>query len=244
MRLFLRNLTHELSGPLTPLAGHVELLSGHDQSGLSPLQKRCINALERATKRLRRFNDQVLEVARLERGAHRVKLEETDLEALIRQAVEQCRLSLEKGGVEATVEPVPPELAHPGAGNRIRTDETLLKKMVVGLVENSAAFCPEGSEVRIEARAVTPPENDQPEGGEPTRRLELRVEDNGPGVPPDSLEDIFRPFFRVGPPARTIGPGLGLTGVRLAAHLLRGTVRAELADPGLRVILTLPLHSI
>jgi two-component system sensor histidine kinase CpxA len=71
----------------------------------------------------------------------------------------------------------------------------------------------------------------------------LIVRDQGPGVPEDMLERIFQPFVRVDSSRTTAtgGVGLGLAIVKRAVGLHRGEVRAENAEPGLRVLVELPL---
>jgi two-component system sensor histidine kinase CpxA len=71
----------------------------------------------------------------------------------------------------------------------------------------------------------------------------LTIRDHGTGVPPDMLEDIFRPFFRTDDDRSrsTGGVGLGLAIARRAIHFHHGEIAAENADPGLRITIRLPL---
>jgi two-component system sensor histidine kinase CpxA len=72
----------------------------------------------------------------------------------------------------------------------------------------------------------------------------ISVRDYGPGVPPDDLTNIFKPFFRADSSrdASTGGVGLGLSIAERAIRVHNGQVWAENAEPGLRVWLDLPLE--
>ena len=74
------------------------------------------------------------------------------------------------------------------------------------------------------------------------RSVELWVQDEGPGVPEDSLESIFDPFSQVdlARDHASGGYGLGLTLVKRIVELHEGTVTATNQNPGLRVLMTLP----
>jgi two-component system sensor histidine kinase CpxA len=74
-------------------------------------------------------------------------------------------------------------------------------------------------------------------------QAEIEIRDRGPGVPEDALTRIFDSFYRVDS-SRTSGTGgigLGLAIARRAVHLHHGTIRAENASPGLRVVIAIPV---
>ena len=95
-------------------------------------------------------------------------------------------------------------------------------------MRNAVRFSPEGGFVDVELRRVN-------------EECEVEIRDHGPGVPPEALEKIFLPFYRV-EAARERNPGgtgLGLSLARRAVLLHHGTIRAENAQPGLRIVLRL-----
>jgi signal transduction histidine kinase len=101
-----------------------------------------------------------------------------------------------------------------------------LHRLVLNLVENAVNHTPAGTRISVRARGA----------GE---RVELLVEDDGPGVPPDLRERIFERFVRAG---GDCGPstGLGLAIVRAVAIEHGGEVVLEDARPGARFVVTLP----
>jgi two-component system sensor histidine kinase CpxA len=105
----------------------------------------------------------------------------------------------------------------------------LIRRAIENVIENAARHSPATTEVEMTARR---------ENG----LLVVRVRDQGPGVPPEALEDIFRPFFRVERDRSrdTGGAGLGLAIAQRAIRLHNGCIRAGNAYPGLEVVITLP----
>lgn len=105
----------------------------------------------------------------------------------------------------------------------------LIQRAVENILENAARHTPAGTRVELAARR---------ESG----RIAIRVRDHGPGVPPEALEDIFRPFYRVEQDRSrdSGGVGLGLAIAQRAIRLHNGRIRAANAWPGLEVVISLP----
>ena len=101
--------------------------------------------------------------------------------------------------------------------------------MFANVVNNALRYTPSGTSVVIRARKEA-------------ERVLIEVRDYGPGVPDSMLEDIFHPFFRVDDSRdrETGGVGLGLALAKQAAHAHGGAITAFAANPGLRMLVTLP----
>lgn len=216
LREFLRGLTHELSGPLTPLAGHLELLASGVLSGLSPLQRRCLKALQRSVARLRRFNDGIVEVARLERGAFDLNLGEIHLSEMVREVW---------GDLEDRHSPKDVTLSLNSQQSRgfvVWQDRWMMSRAVFHLLDNAIQFSPEGETVEVSLS-----NGDDDEKGKGVIRL--TVADRGPGVPPEFMDAIFKPFIRLTgvQPSTGDGPGLGLCVVSFIVQAIGGTVKAK-----------------
>ncbi len=107
-------------------------------------------------------------------------------------------------------------------------DETLLRQVLVNLLQNAARYAPDSGPVRIEA-------------SESADSVEVRVVDHGPGVPEPERLRIFEPYNRARPGLRGSGSGLGLAISRgfVAAH--GGTLRVETTPGGgATFVVTLP----
>lgn len=99
----------------------------------------------------------------------------------------------------------------------IRGDADKLHQILINLLGNAVKFTRRGS-VALRARTVVQGED---------LRLELEVEDTGPGIPPDDLKSVFRPFFQSGSSRDSKGTGLGLAISRSFAELMGGTLEVQ-----------------
>jgi two-component system sensor histidine kinase CpxA len=108
-------------------------------------------------------------------------------------------------------------------------NEELLRRAVENVIRNAVRFSPEGGFVDVALRRIN-------------EECEVEIRDHGPGVPPEALEKIFLPFYRV-ETARERDPGgtgLGLSLARRAVLIHHGTIRAENVQPGLRIVMRIP----
>lgn len=113
-------------------------------------------------------------------------------------------------------------------------DRELLRRAVENVLRNAIRYAPERSSVQIELTSGN-------------QGAVIAVRDFGPGVPPESLPHLFKPFFRAEADRnrkRGGGVGLGLSIAERAVAVHNGSIRAENADPGLRVAITLPIGGI
>jgi two-component system sensor histidine kinase CpxA len=114
----------------------------------------------------------------------------------------------------------------------LRGDRELLRRAVENILRNAIRYAPEGTpvELRLERSAD---------------KALLSIRDYGPGVPDDSLESLFKPFYRVeSDRSRTTtggGVGLGLSIAQRAISVHSGTIVARNARPGLLVLIDLPV---
>lgn len=212
MREFLRGLTHELSGPLTPLSGHLELLMSQGIEEFNPMQKRCLEAAVRSVARLKGFNDSILEIARLERGDYELIPEETTFRSVMEEACGNLKENILMKNVRVEIKTHTEE--------KIRQDRSLLVRILRALLENAVQHSPRGETVHVEFKLNM--------DGEKGRLAAFSVSDNGPGVEPEYMEHIFRPFVKLSARGRLSGdgPGLGLSIAAFAAGALGGRVNA------------------
>ena len=108
-------------------------------------------------------------------------------------------------------------------------DASQLERVIANLAENAAKFSPPDTTIRVAGCQVD-------------GTLRLRVEDEGPGVPADQLEQIFEKFFRGRNGTASVpGTGLGLSICRRIVEAHGGTIRAERADRGASFVVDLPI---
>lgn len=106
-------------------------------------------------------------------------------------------------------------------------DSGMIKQLLVNLIGNSIAHCPENSLIELDAR--------QDEQG-----ITLIIEDNGPGIPDHERKHVLEPFARLDTARTTPGSGLGLAMVAAVVEHHRANISLEDADPGLRVEVQFP----
>jgi signal transduction histidine kinase len=207
---FYRNVSHELATPMTPIVGYVKLLADGELGPLAPAQQKALGAMADCVQRLRGLIDNLLDVTGLETGRLRFAHTDYDLVEVIRQAIAQKSQVFERAQCGLIAEL--PSSPLPGRG-----DVDRLGRAVEQLLDNAAKFTPRGGRVGIRARQL------------PSGQFEVCVADTGPGVPHETLDRLFDPFYQVdGSPTRSHGgTGIGLAIVRGIAQGHGGDVRVS-----------------
>jgi signal transduction histidine kinase len=209
-REFLRNVSHELATPMTPVVGYLRLLLNEELGPLTELQRKCLHSIEESTARLRSVVDTLLDVSSLETGRMHFYSREYDFGEAIARSVDEVRGRIEQQGLTLRLEPV--EAPLPARG-----DSDKLRRAVIHVLDNAVKFTPRGGEVLVGIRHGTLPEP----------WYAVAVADTGPGVGPEVRERILEPFYQVdGSVTRQHGGvGLGLAFARRVAEALGGHVR-------------------
>lgn len=220
----LANLSHELKTPLAAQLASVELL--RDGLAASPPESPTaqaavlVGSLERSTLRLLGLVENLLASARLETGDWAMRSEPVDLAEVAREAAVLLAPLFEQR--RQRVEPATT------AGAWVVGDRTQLLQVMLNLLGNANKFAPEGTRVRIA-------------GGRDGTESVLRVEDDGPGLPPVDEASLFGRYRRFGGAAKPAGAGLGLWIVHSIMRRHGGSVAAETrAEGGARFTVRLP----
>lgn len=221
--LFLAMLSHELRAPLAPIRNACSALALQDPDSLAGQSAQLI---DRQVGQLSRLVEDLLDTARVGRGLVSLRLEEVELSATVGRVVESIRPSAEDREHQLTVEIATPEA-------RFLCDPVRLQQVLSNLLTNAVKYTPRGGSIcftaTVEDQAVI-----------------FRVRDNGAGIRPDLLPQIFEPFHRGdhGADGGIEGLGLGLSLVRGLVELHGGKVIAHSAGPGLgsEFVVRLPLR--
>jgi len=217
-RRFFADASHELRTPLASLRANAELY----QQGALAERGQVDEAMRRITleaKRMGGLVDDMLRLARLDQHPGQDS-EPVDLTAVITGCAERARVADPQRVWRATIDP----------GLVVAGDEELLRRAVDNLLANVSMHTPAGTVATIVAE-------------ESDRTVNVRVSDDGPGVPAGQLPRIFDRFYRAAPSARP-GSGLGLAIVTAVAATHGGSAQARSGQPhGLQVTLTLPAAS-
>jgi len=218
----LNDISHELRSPLARLS--VGLALARQRAGADA--QSTLDRIELEAERLNELIGRLLTVARLESGDEAVQKSALDLTELIHDIAKDANFEAQsrRCHVEVTA----------GGECMVMGNLTLLHSAVENVVRNAIRHTREGSTVQIALDAAG-----QPSGSE----ARLRVMDSGPGVPEESLEKLFRPFYRIEDDRgrRTGGVGLGLAIAERAVRLHSGSVKAcNRPEGGLVVEIRLP----
>jgi signal transduction histidine kinase len=219
---FVATASHELRTPLTTVYGAARTLSArHDQ--LSAEQTgQLLRMVEEESEHLVQIVDQLLVSAQLDRGALHLDESEFDVRVLCSAVVESARLRAAAGRAI--------ELDAPPTATPVRCDESLLRQVLVNLVENAIKYSLEGA--RIEVRVLNG-----------SAGVQIEVEDEGLGIPPAEQERIFEKFYRLDADmTRGVGgSGLGLYISREIVTQMGGSLSVRsVPDVGSTFIVTLP----
>ncbi len=216
---FLATLAHELRNPLAPLRSGIEILrhGGHVDSR----DDRVLGMVERQLEQLIRLVDDLMEVSRITRSAVPLVKEHMDLREAIASAVESAvRSDLARREIDVHL----PQEALVIEGDRVR-----IAQVMTNLLHNAAKYTDEQGHIWITAAR----ERD---------RARVSVRDDGTGIEPDKLSEIFKVFYRKD--NRAGGLGVGLTLARSLVELHGGTIEAHSEGPGRgsEFVVTLPLR--
>jgi signal transduction histidine kinase len=210
---FLTTVTHELRTPLTSIRSFSEIL--HDNDALDPAQRRAFLAIVIAeSERLTRLINQVLDLAKIEAGRFDWRIEAVDLAEIVSGAIAATsRLFAERG--------VRLDLVAPADLPAVRADRDQAMQVAINLLSNAVKFSPAQSGVVRVALAAAP------DG------VTLLVADNGPGIAPENLPQVFEKFRQFGDAesGKPQGTGLGLAICRRIVEHLGGRI-AVAAPPG------------
>ena len=211
-REFLLSVSHDLRTPLTAIRGYAEALA---DGVIPPGDVAGVGAtLSVEAERLRRFVDDLLELARLQAEDFPITLQEVDARETVRRAEQAWAGASLRVGVGLRSE-------LPDAPLRIRTDELRLRQVLDGLIENALRVTPEGSPVVLAGREV--------DGG-----VTLEVRDGGPGLSAEDMDVAFERGALHGRyrDIRPVGTGLGLSIARRLVERLGGTITVSVAPEG------------
>ncbi len=221
-RDFVANVSHELKTPVGAMALLAEaVLDAADDP--QEVRRFCTKILNEAA-RLGALVTELIALSRLQ-GAERLpELATVEVDEVVREALDRCRLVAESADIRITVDPP--------SGLLLDGDATLLVTALSNLVDNAVSYSPPGSPVSVSRRLAD-------------GFVEIAVTDRGLGIAPEHQERVFERFFRIDQARSraTGGTGLGLAIVKHVAANHGGDVQLW-SRPGIGSTFTLrvPAH--
>jgi two-component system phosphate regulon sensor histidine kinase PhoR len=209
---FVANVSHELKTPLALVRMFGELLQT-GRADTEEKRKQYLSIIVNESDRLNALIENVLDFAKVERGQAAYEFSPGRLAEPVSRAVEACRVRAERDSVALVlkVEEDVPELM---------LDERAVEIAVINLVDNALKYAPEGKSITVSVQRAG-------------SGAEVRVTDQGPGIPVEDRKRIFDRFVRgktaTGKQVR--GSGIGLALVKHIAEAHGGSIAVEDANP-------------
>ena len=208
---FVANVSHELRTPLSLIKGYAEtLLDGAKDN--PEVATKFLQTIDRNARRLDLLIQDLLTISALESG--RIALQPQPI--ALRTLVDRCLADLQSQALarRVTLHNYLPEIT-------AQADETRVEQVLGNLLENAVKYGREGGTVAVGGGAL--------DGGQ----LEVFVQDDGPGIPPEAIERVFERFYRVDKARSREQGGTGL-GLAIVKHIVQnhgGRVWVE-SEPG------------
>jgi two-component system phosphate regulon sensor histidine kinase PhoR len=221
---FVANVSHELRTPLAIFRGYLETLMEHPELPAEE-SKRMLEAMRRHSERLNALVEDLLVLTRFESKQIQIEFSIIRLDAFLRQLLHDWEQQIGSGKAEV-------ELNLPESLPSIEVDPLRFEQVILNLLENAVAYSNPPRHITISVSC---------EGGQ----LELRVSDNGIGIPPADMPHIFERFYRVDKGRSRVSGGTGL-GLSIVKHMIQahhGSVQVQ-SEPGkgTTIILRLPVQ--
>ncbi|HRI03710.1 MAG TPA: ATP-binding protein [Pyrinomonadaceae bacterium] len=206
------DISHELRSPLARMNVALELAKQKSNKDTEPMLAR----IENESQRLNEMISRLLILAKLETNSELVEPVRIDLAEIVNDVAEDADFEAQAKGRSVTVSAE--------EHCTVMGSENLLRSAIENVLRNAVRYTAEGTAVDVSLKANN-------------GHAVLQVSDHGGGVPDDELENLFRPFYRVGEDRtrKTGGIGLGLAIAERAILAHKGTISARNTDNGLLV---------
>jgi PAS domain S-box-containing protein len=223
-RSFLAMVSHELRTPLTGILGMAEAMQSSIYGPLTERQMRSLRMIEQSGRHLSGVISDMLDLSRIQSGT-------LELHYSVRTIGDLCAASVAAVADEAErkEQQITTEIDRPD--RLVRVDVRRIEQVLINLLGNAVKFTPQGGEIGI-AAGISPAGDN----------IYFRVWDNGIGIEPQTLEQIFQPFTQGDERLSRAygGAGLGLALVRRLVNMHGGAVEVE-STPGQGSIFTVQL---
>ncbi|HUF04476.1 MAG TPA: ATP-binding protein [Aridibacter sp.] len=215
-----RDISHELRSPLARMKVALELLKGRTNGDAEPL----ISRIDNESDRLNELISQILTLSKLETDSGEFTRSEINLGKILDSLIVDADFEAkarERAVTASGIDPV-----------RIVGNEPLVRQAIENVLRNAVHYTEKGTAVEVSL------ERDG-------RDAVVRITDHGPGVPEDEIEELFRPFYRIGEARdrRSGGTGLGLAIAERAVRNHDGRISARNTGDGLSVTLRFPVKA-
>lgn len=223
---FIATVSHELRTPMTSIKGSLGLVLGGIAGPLPDEAKELLAIAQNNTDRLIRLINDILDISRIEAGKMEIKKAPLSVAEAVHRSVREMEGFANQRSIQVETD-LSADLP------RVLADSDRLQQVLVNLLSNAIKFSPVFTAVRVSA-------------GRDGDQIYVRVADQGPGIGPDNLQQIFDKFHRIDNAStrKTGGTGLGLAICRAIVEEHGGRIWAESkVGEGSTFIFTLPIEA-
>ena len=204
---FVQHVSYELRSPLTNIIGFTDLLSLPSTGPLNPRQQEYVGHIGSSSSVLLTIVNDILDLATVDAGIMELDISEVPVDRTIAAAAELVADRLDEHRIALKVDAA-------AAPKSFHGDEVRIRQILYNLLSNAANYAPEASTITLFCKEV-------PEG------VKFSVHDDGPGMPPEILDVLFRRFEPRTNGGRRRGAGLGLSIVKSFVELHGGSVSID-----------------
>jgi PAS domain S-box-containing protein len=205
---FLSSMSHELRSPLNAILGFAQLINS-DSPPPTPAQTASIDQILHAGWYLLELINEILDLAQIESGKLALSREPTSLAEVMLECQAMIEPQAQKRGITIT-------FPQSGAPYFVDADRTRLKQVLINLLSNAIKYNQAKGTVVVECTRSAP------------ERTRISVRDNGAGLSPDMLLQLFQPFNRLGQErSAEEGTGIGLVMSKRLIELMGGLIGVE-----------------
>ncbi len=205
---FLSSMSHELRTPLSAILGFAQLIDSGTPPP-TPTQKRSVDQILKAGWYLLDLINEILDLALIESGKLILSLEPISLTEIIRECKTMILPQADKRGISVSFPIL--EFSH-----TVKADRTRVKQVLINLLSNAVKYNREGGSIIVDCILVD-------EG-----RIRVCVKDDGEGLSPEAMTQLFQPFNRLGQEITDVeGTGIGLVVCKRLVELMGGEIGVE-----------------
>jgi len=205
---FLSSMSHELRSPLNAILGFAQLINS-DSPQPTPSQTASIDQILHAGWYLLDLINEILDLAQIESGKLALSREPTSLADVMLECQAMIEPQAQKRGVTIT-------FPQSGISYYVDADRTRLKQVLINLLSNAIKYNQANGTVVVDCVMSTP------------ERTRISVRDNGAGLSPEMLQQLFQPFNRLGQErSAEEGTGIGLVMSKRLIELMGGLIGVE-----------------
>jgi two-component system sensor histidine kinase CpxA len=214
-----QDISHELRSPLARMNVALEIAKQKANAETKPVLER----IEKESNRLNEMISRLLILSKLETGNQEIEKQKVNLRKIVEEIVADADYEAQAKNKVVRITAI--------EDSRFLGSENLLRSAVENVLRNAVRYTDERTAVEV---SLVKRNGD----------AVIDIEDHGGGVPEDELENLFRPFYRVGEARerKSGGAGLGLAIAQRAVFAHKGSIRAQNTGDGLRVEIKLPLN--